>query len=102
MLSPKISKADEVVIEGSIFVLTGDFSYGTRNKVEEYIITRGGKVTRKTTRNTNFVVKGRHKSKEYGFGDYGTKVKESMDLQSKGFDVRIIDEGDLLPMSAEG
>ena len=102
MLSPKISKAAEVVIEGSIFVLTGDFSYRTRNQIEEYIITRGGMVTRKTTRNTNFVAIGKRKSKEFGFGDYGAKVKESMDLQSKGFDVRIIDEGDLLPMSAEG
>lgn len=82
--------------EGKKFVLSGDFTHGSKNDVGEYIEQHGGIVCKSgPSRNTDYVVVGSKGSDFYALGNYGTKVKKALDLQAKGFPVQVITEEQL-------
>lgn len=76
------------------FVLTGEFSFGTRSAVSDYILSRGGIVDDNVKKCTQFVVIGSLGSQAWKNGVYGSKIKKAMELKDKGQSIELVAEED--------
>lgn len=85
---------DKITIDGKAFVLTGDFSRGSRNKVTKEIEALGGISRSSVSSKTDYVIVGDLGSGDWISGHYGTKIKKAKELQSQGKDIKIISETD--------
>src|SRR5437588_661899 len=75
------------------FVVTGRFAYGTRQKVSEAILTRGGIPTDSTpTRQTHYLVIGLFASRDWANTNYGRKIERAVELRDLGSGISIISE----------
>ena len=82
-------------INGKTFCLTGEFEFGDRSRVESVLFRRGGIPVASVTKKTDCLVVGSKGSEAWSNGNYGTKVKRAMELQGKGFSIRIVKEQDI-------
>lgn len=81
ILEPIENLNNEIVLfENNTFCLSGNFSYGSKNKVMQYIISKGGIVDKNIKKSTNFLVVGEGGSSHYSNGNYGTKIKRAKEL----------------------
>lgn len=87
--------ADEVAFEGKRFVLSGNFTHGSKSDIETMIVERGGEVSGSVSGKVSYVVVGGEGSEAYACGSYGSKVKKAMALQDQGKPIRIIEESQL-------
>lgn len=62
------------------FCLSGNFNYGTKEKVKQYIISNGGLIDKSLKKATNYLVVGGIGSNKYSNGKYGTKIKKALEL----------------------
>lgn len=93
--SPVKTTCNEVNnIKDNHFVLTGEFRYGTRTAVSEYIISKGGIVDDQVKKCTQFVVIGSLGSQAWKNGVYGSKIKKAMELKDKGQTIELVTEDD--------
>ena len=76
------------------FVLTGEFSYGSRSVVSEYIVSKGGVVDDNVKKCTQYVVIGSLGSQAWKNGVYGSKIKKAMELKDNGQDIELVAEED--------
>ena len=76
--------------------LSGNFINGTKDEIGELIINNGGVISSSLTKKTNILVVGGEGSKDWSYGNFGTKVKKAMELKSKGIDIEIFGEEDFL------
>ena len=76
------------------FVITGEFKYGSRNSVEEYITSKGGIIDSTVKKCTNYVVIGALGSQAWKNGVYGSKIKKAMELKDKGQNIDLVAEDD--------
>ena len=83
-------------LSGKKICLTGNFVNGTKDDIGELVVKHGGEISSGVTRNTNIVLVGGEGSKDWSYGNFGTKVKKAMELKSKGFDIEILSEEDFL------
>lgn len=81
-----------IVIENHHFVLTGEFDYGSRSKVETYIEEKHGIIDNTVKKCTNYVIVGSSGSQAWSSGNYGSKIKKAMEAKDKGQDIEIITE----------
>lgn len=81
-------------LTGKHFVLTGEFSYGSRAAVSEYITSHGGIVDDTVKKCTEFVVIGSLGSQAWKNGVYGSKIKKAMELKDKGQNIDLVAEED--------
>ena len=92
--------SDDPVTEvaGKRIVLTGDFETdGGKSAVKEMVEAAGGRCTGSVSRKTNYVVAGALGSSAYGYGDFGGKIKQALDLQlSKSIQVKVVTEKALM------
>lgn len=88
------AKEDPVVVEfeGNRFVLSGNFTNGSKADIEGYIRDRGGEVVGSVSGKVAYVVVGGQGSEAFSCGKYGTKVKKAMSLQDQGKPIAIIEE----------
>lgn len=88
------SAADEMCIEGSQIVLTGDFKNGERSVITKKLEDLGAIVKNAVSGKTNYLIIGSKGSDNWSCGNYGSKVKKALELQAKGKDIKIIKEED--------
>jgi len=88
---------DGVIFQDKSFVLTGDFLFGTKQEVTDFIQGKGGIVKRSVSKTIDYVVIGNYGSDRYTHGTYGTKVTKAMSLQDQGSTIMIIQEDELFP-----
>ena len=87
------SEHDEInSLEGLHCCITGEFNYGDRKSVEQYIVTHGGICDSNVKRATNYVIVGSCGSDAWKHGNYGSKIKKAIELKEKGNDINIISE----------
>jgi NAD-dependent DNA ligase len=77
---------------GQLFVLTGQFAYGTRSTCEREVERRGGGCTSAISRRANYVVVGTFTSRDWKFSSFGTKIQAAVDYRSRGIPIKIIGE----------
>ncbi|MBR5137024.1 MAG: hypothetical protein IKV30_03275 [Clostridia bacterium] len=76
--------------------LSGNFSYGTKAKVEQYIISQGGLIDSNVKKTTDLLIIGNNECQAYSNGSYGTKVKKALEFNEKGAHIQIIKEADFI------
>ncbi len=86
----------ECIICSKNFVLTGDFEYGDKSKVEEMITNAGGIIKSGVSKKVDYVAVGTLGSPQWCNGNYGTKIKRALELQAEGVPIQIITEKQLL------
>ena len=64
--------------------------------VEEYIVGHGGTIDKSVKKTTSILLIGDCECQAYSNGTYGTKVKKAMEYNSKGCNIQIIKEADLI------
>ena len=85
---------DNVDIKDKKFVLTGEFVHGTREEIIEKITALGGEVLGGVSKKVEYVVVGGCGSKDWSFGNFGSKVKKALELKEKGIEINIVSEED--------
>ena len=81
-------------LEGMHCCVTGEFEYGERKAVEQYISEHGGICDKGVKKATDYVIVGSKGSDAWKHGNYGGKVKKAMELKEKGVNISIISEED--------
>ena len=95
MLNPvEALKSQVYSVEGKHVCLSGNFAYGQKPKVEEYIIERGGIIDSNVKKTTDYLMIGDCECQAYSNGTYGTKVKKAIEYNEKGCNIEIIKESD--------
>ena len=90
----KCNEAESLDLYEKTFVLTGDFSRGSKDYIKQIIESINGTVKNSVSKKIDFVVMGSKGSPDWSYGNYGTKVKRAKELQSEGINIRIISEND--------
>ena len=95
MLNPVDALNEQInSVFGKKVCLSGDFSYGPKSAVEEYIKNHGGEIDSSLKKTTNVLMIGDNGCRAYSNGNYGTKVKKAMEYNEKGCNIKIIKESD--------
>jgi DNA ligase (NAD+) len=84
VLEPEPQTTKNVIFDGKVFVVTGEFSYGTRGQMSEIIRSFGGKVTSSVSKKTDYLLVG---------SNVGSKLSKAWQLN-----VKIIYESDFRTM----
>ncbi len=75
------------------FIVTGKFAYGTRQKVFEAIVSRGGiPAASNPTSETQYLVIGLFASRDWIHANYGRKIERAVELRSRGSGIEILSE----------
>lgn len=81
-------------VEGKVVCLSGNFAYGQKNDVENYIVKRGGVVVSGMNKKVDILIVGNNECQAYSNGSYGTKVIKAIEMIEKGSKIIIIKESD--------
>lgn len=87
-------KEDINSVEGKVVCLSGNFAYGQKSDVENYIVKRGGIVVSGVNKKVDILIIGKNECQAYSNGTYGTKVKKAMEMIEKGSKIKIVKESD--------
>lgn len=80
-------------IAGEVYCLTGDFAFGSRKAVKNYIETLGGTVSDKTVLASGCIlVVGCKGSDAWLHSTHGSKIKDAVEKRAKGCPVCIVSE----------
>ena len=82
----------EVVFESRKFCLTGKFSYGSRSRCEDEVLSRGGICQSSPTKTTDYLVIGSYAEQTWIQSAFGRKVEKAVELRADGLPIRIISE----------
>lgn len=82
-------------LEGKTVCLSGNFKYGQKSAVAEFIVSKGGIVEDAVKKKTGILVVGDLDCGAYSNGTYGTKVKKAIEFNNKGSHITIMKEADL-------
>lgn len=82
-------------IEGKTVCLSGNFKYGQKSAVAEYIKNKGGIIEDNVKKKLDILIVGDMECEAYSNGTYGTKVKKAIDFNNKGSHITIMKEADL-------
>lgn len=95
----KIQSCHEEIrtLQGKHVCITGDFDFGSRNAVIELIEATGGIVDKSVKKATNYLVVGAQGSDAWKTGNYGGKIQKAMEYNSKGIEIKIVEEKDFIP-----
>ncbi|HVI59333.1 MAG TPA: hypothetical protein VM619_10770 [Luteimonas sp.] len=77
---------------GTMFVVTGTFSFGARSAVHAAIEGRGSEVSSSPTRKTNYLVIGDLGSRDWINSNAGRKIEKAVQLREDGYPLAIISE----------
>jgi NAD-dependent DNA ligase len=84
-----------VEIPNRLFVLTGEFLFGTRASCERAILRRGGMVASSVTRRTNYLVVGTLASPQWIVQNFGRKIQRAAEMAESGeAEIAIVREAD--------
>ena len=82
----------EVVFADRVFCFTGRFTYGSRNKCENAVRSRGGTCSNTPTRKTNYLVIGSYAEESWTHSSFGRKIEKAVRMRDKGQGLKIISE----------
>lgn len=84
---------DPVLFPGRVFNITGKFAFGTRHKVMEAIVARGGHPSDSPpTQESHYLVIGIFASRDWANTNYGRKIERAVELRDNGSGLAIISE----------
>ena len=90
------SLPDDFSLDYMVCCLTGDFSFGTKLQVEEYIRSLGGALSSSVSKSIDVLIVGSKGNDKWSHGNYGTKIARAIELKASGQGVLILKEADVL------
>lgn len=81
-----------IVYQAQRFVLTGQFVFGSRNRVEAVIESRGGECSPSVSGKCGYLIVGTFGSEEWLHSNFGTKIAKAVELKAAGKPIRIVSE----------
>lgn len=76
----------------SLFVFTGKFAFGPREKCESEVLSRGGTCASSITKKTNYLVIGSFGSRDWIQTSYGRKIEKAVEYRANGCPLAIVAE----------
>lgn len=76
--------------------LTGNFLYGSKSIVEDFIKNKGGIIDKAVRKKTDYLIVGGDGNKNWIAGNYGSKVKKAIEFNNHGGNIQIIDESEVI------
>lgn len=78
--------------EGSIFVFTGKFAFGTRADCQRRVVSRGATCAANITTETDYLVIGTFGSRDWVHTSFGRKIQKAVDYRTSGVPLSIVAE----------
>lgn len=95
MLNPvEVLKSQIYSVNGKHICLSGNFEFGQKSDVAEYVISKGGLIDSTVKKTTDVLIIGNCECQAYSNGTYGTKVKKAMEYNDNGCTIQIVKESD--------
>ena len=94
-VAPAAQKASDFWM-GKTVCLSGDFAFGSKKEVEEWLIAKGATVVASVTKKLNILILGNGGSDAWKYGNYGSKYEKAKQLNEKGCSIEIYKEKDVL------
>lgn len=88
------SQNPRISFEDRRFCFTGSSSRETRERIQELVSEKGGRIAEKLDDGVDYLVIGANGSPCWTFACYGRKVEEAIGWQKNGADIQIIHEDD--------
>ena len=85
----------EIRLTGSLVCLTGEFSHGSREEMEQLLTGYGATVSPSVVKKLDYLFVGGLGSDMWATANYGSKVKRALEWQEKGGQIKIVREEDL-------
>ena len=76
--------------------ITGNFEQITRRELEKLLGISGAQTCRSVTSQTNFLIVGRKKSLGWKYENFGTKIRDAVNLKSRGCGILMLSEKSIL------
>ena len=89
---PIDSPQPSVEFNGTIFLFTGTFAYGTRKDCHAIAESSGARVSKTVTKSLNYLVLGTYVTDSWAHETYGRKIEKAMEYQKTGCPISIITE----------
>lgn len=86
----------EIDFTGKLVCLSGDFNYGSKSHVEEWLTAKGAQVAKSVTGKLDVLILGEAGSAAWKYGNYGSKYEKACQLNEKGKGILIVKEGDVM------
>lgn len=94
-VNPKTEKTP-IKLEGKTICLSGDFVYGSKKQVEEFLSDRGAIIAKSVTGKIDILILGEAGSIAWKYGNYGSKYEKACQLNEKGKNITILKEKDII------
>jgi len=86
----------EIDFNGKLVCLSGEFNYGSKSQVEEWLCAKGAQIAKSVTGELNVLILGEAGSAAWKYGNYGSKYEKVCQLNEKGKKIVIVKEGDVM------
>lgn len=83
---------ETIFFDSMEFVLTGGFNHGQKSEIDNLILNRGGIVSPRMRRSTDYLIVGNEGSLDYKHGDYGGKIEYALESKKNYHPVLILQE----------
>lgn len=84
-------------LQGKHVCITGDFNFGSRAEVFGLIEAAGSIIDKNVKKATDYLVVGAQGSDAWKTGNYGGKILKAMEYNSKGTNIKIVEEDIFIP-----
>lgn len=86
----------EIDFNGKLVCLSGEFHYGSKSQVEEWLCAKGAQIAKGVTGKLDVLILGEAGSVAWKYGNYGSKYEKVCQLNEKGKKIVIVKEGDVM------
>lgn len=94
-------ECEKLDISGKSICLSGEFDHGSKAEISEKLSECGASVCTSVTKKLDILLVGGQGSEAWCAGNYGTKVKKAMELQTKGIGILLMKEADFFAALGE-
>lgn len=89
---PITQPAPRILFEGSLFLLTGTFAFGSRNACHAAIEQLGGRVSTSVTQSLDYLVLGSYVTDSWAHETFGRKIEKALEYRDAGHPIVIVTE----------
>ena len=95
IVNPDFSDDENIDFNGKTFCLTGEFKCATKQEISKKLQELGGTEKKGVSSKLDYLIVGGVGSDAWKFGKIGGKQAKAQELNEKGANIKIIDEGSL-------
>lgn len=95
-ISTFCTSSPNIVFEGKVFCLTGEFKSYSREQMRSEIVQRGGSISSNVNGKTDYLIVGDSGNKAWAFACYGRKVEQAITIRKAGGKIVIVNEYDFV------